>query len=369
MCRTARLAVLALSFAGTLNPSVVRAQARASLQQRQEQVLKLHVAHALSARDRLKAYEDSVRRVNDRLDSLQVGPLRLLVQPPFRARTEIAAQVAAARIDSMAGSAVAKLASTRIVVKSLRGHLDSVEVSLAGGGDFWSGQLVSDSALARWIGDRAIGQLYLSLGTAFHEWLGQSTVFRPNAIRAETWTELRLQLISSPSFVSHLCYDGDVRSCSSALGFARVSDPITQWYDADGRRRLVVGARNLYSSRVPGSLLQCEAGDDARCTEYLRLRGFRDAPINPIGRFTLTQLALDVGGRQAYERLLNSTGAPGARLAEAAGVPLDSLLSVWSTRVRTTAARAVNVTPVVAAGSLAWILLCAGLSLRSSRWR
>jgi hypothetical protein len=348
----------------------VSAQGRSTFQARQEQVLTRLVENVRVVRAQMKEIEDSVRRERGQLDSMRVGPFRLLVELPFRAQTEVAARAAGARIDSVAGSAVARLGTSRIIVKSLRGHMDSVEVSITGHADYQSG-LLNDSSLARWIGDRAITVLYFSLDKPFISWLKRDAVLTPDTVRADTWRQLRLQMVSSPSFVAHLCYDGDLRQCKIGLGLMQVADPVTQWFDAEGRRRLVSAAFNNYNqARRPPATVRCKEGDDASCVEYLRdgMWWVTD-PIEATGRFALTQLAIEIGGKQGYERLLNSTGSPAERIAAAAGVPIDSVLSVWQWRVRNTLATSVNVTPALGAASITWVLLLAGLSLRSSRWR
>jgi hypothetical protein len=87
-------------------------------------------------------------------------------------------------------------------------------------------------------------------------------------------------------------------------------------------------------------------------------------------RFTLVHLALRLGRREAYHRLLADTLASvGARLAAAAGMSEDSLVARW--RAEIIAARPVPVEMpswafVIALG---WMVFFAGCGLRSSRWR
>src|SRR5918996_1482655 len=57
-------------------------------------------------------------------------------------------------------------------------------------------------------------------------------------------------------------------------------------------------------------------------------------PASQNARETLVHLALRLGGREAYRRLLASSDAPVAdRLAEAAGVRIDSLLTRWRAEI------------------------------------
>jgi hypothetical protein len=87
-------------------------------------------------------------------------------------------------------------------------------------------------------------------------------------------------------------------------------------------------------------------------------------------RFTLVHLALRLGRREAYHRLLADPFASiGARLASAAGMSEDSLVARW--RAEIIAARPVPVEMpswafVIALG---WMVFFASCGLRSSRWR
>jgi hypothetical protein len=69
------------------------------------------------------------------------------------------------------------------------------------------------------------------------------------------------------------------------------------------------------------------------------------------------------------QRLIETNGGPRERIAAAAGVPFDSVLRAWQHNLHDTRVASDAMHPSIALASVAWIFICAGLSLRSSRWR
>ena len=113
---------------------------------------------------------------------------------------------------------------------------------------------------------------------------------------------------------------------------------------------------------------KCIDGDDAACQSLLHSASFSPLPRDI--RASLVAEALRLGGARAYERLIETGGEDiRVRLAAAAGVPFDSLVSTWQARVHDTRVPSDAMRPSIAAASLGWIVLCLGLSMRSSRWR
>jgi len=117
---------------------------------------------------------------------------------------------------------------------------------------------------------------------------------------------------------------------------------------------------------------ECVAGGDASCTTLLRSLppGALPKPLTDIARVSLVRDALRLGGRDGYRRLLRDPRAPIAdRLAQAAGVTLDSLVVGWRNAVL--AARPAPVAlPWWAIGvAVGWVTMFAGCGLSSSRWR
>jgi hypothetical protein len=84
----------------------------------------------------------------------------------------------------------------------------------------------------------------------------------------------------------------------------------------------------------------------------------------------LVREALQIGGREAYRRLVADPAAPiGARLAATAGLPLDSLVVRWRSRALAARPPRITLTWWTSAAALGWTLILGLCALRSSRWR
>jgi hypothetical protein len=114
---------------------------------------------------------------------------------------------------------------------------------------------------------------------------------------------------------------------------------------------------------------RCLDGNDEGCVIALRAAPSVHLQVAPGLRRSLAELALQMGGPGAFERLYLSRGTPAERLTQTAGAPVDSIVRLWHARVRDTRATSDAMTKEIAAMSLVWILMCGALSLRSSRWR
>lgn len=136
-------------------------------------------------------------------------------------------------------------------------------------------------------------------------------------------TGIYIELVSAGSSAAHSCYLGDIDACRDALGLG-------------------------------------EPGGDAR-----------SRPLNERARRLLVEVAIELGGEGAFDRLLAPAGDEvEARLAAAARVELDSVVSVWRARVvEGVAHRSPGVDPIAAAASLGWIAVFMFLASRRSRWR
>src|SRR2546425_9174539 len=126
--------------------------------------------------------------------------------------------------------------------------------------------------------------------------------------------------------------------CRSALALGESPDPLQQWYPSTGERRaLVLRSFAEYfgyfdHGAYKPALQQCGAGSDAACAELLRSLppGALPRPLTYDARAALVHLALRLGGRGAYHRLVATPGKPIAdRPARAAGVGGDNLLLPW----------------------------------------
>jgi len=186
------------------------------------------------------------------------------------------------------------------------------------------------------------------------------------------WRALRFELVSSPSSVAHRCYAGNLPACKVTLGLLEEADPATSWYDAATRRELVRIAFNegILERRLSAT---CLSGRDTACVTLVRSSLALTQWLNPPGtgraRRTLAQLAFSIGPPGALARLARGSDLPSDALGAIAGVPVDSLISLWQRHAHDGGVESEIATPFVALGALGWILAMGALSLRSPRWR
>jgi hypothetical protein len=353
-------------------PAFLGAQRASSPDAREQQrIVDSTVARWQRAGRALSAFDDSVARTRALTDTLRVGALRLLVEPGLRDRAQAAAQIASARLDSVAGPEARRLEADLIVVRFLKDSVrDTVVVAARARNDkefltVWGP--ANDSTLVSWIHTRALRLLTMSMDRRMTNWLGNSEV-TPDSLATGTWLGTRLDLVSSPATVARRCYDGDIAACKVALRLVDTGDPIMTWFDADGRRRYVESAAAFYNSPKQDADA-CIAGSDAACIGHMRSKLHYSDPVPPFRRATVAAIAIEIGGRSGYQRLLGATGSPTDRLEAAAGVPIDSVLRVWVAKVRDARRPGQAMSTGIAMSSLGWILVCGVLALRSSRWR
>ena len=204
-------------------------------------------------------------------------------------------------------------------------------------------------------------------------WLGAP--LRPRLERTRDFSRLYVRLVTAPSQSARRCFLGDIPSCRSVLDLDDADSPYLQWYASPAERRAVL-LRSFadYFNRpaTAATWRQCTGGKDADCVQLLRMlpHGAIPPPLGTDAHRLLAHVALRIGGRDAYGRLLaDSSVALSERLAAAAGVGLDTLLVQWRAEVLAARAAAVTVPPWGVPVALGWILLLVGCGLRSSRWR
>jgi hypothetical protein len=212
--------------------------------------------------------------------------------------------------------------------------------------------------------------------TALQNWLGGPVVpiVRPVQARAAVY----VQLVTAPSQEARSCFLGGMSDCRSALALGESPDPVQQWYPSPGERRALVLRSFVeyfgyfdHGARQPG-LQSCRTGSDSACTELLRSlpQGVLPRPLTYDARAALVHIALRLGGREAYHRLLATPDEPIAdRLAGAAGVSVDSLVLLWRSEILAARPAPVTVPPWGPWAALGWTAVFAVCALRSSRWR
>lgn len=338
---------------------------------------------ARQTRATLAAYDDSTARLTHALDTVYAGFTTIVAD---RSTVASARAIAPRIADSMettigAGAATSYLAGHVFRVRVQEGGtwrrardtVRDVIVSVIGpnGAEMrgWRGR--GDSAdIAASLYHAMTYAMYTAADPAFFAWAGYS--IPADTVTAAGWADQRLALVSATSALGRRCYEGEVSACKIALLLSPTADPVLEWHDSTSRRRLV--RRNRAMARRIDAIVdrQCQGGSDVACIALLRQfpSGTFREPAPVALRAGFLKHAVAVGGSGAVDRLL----APGAgnysvRLERASGLPIDSLVASWQTRVRHTHAPSEDLTIGIAIMALAWATGIGALSLRSSRWR
>ncbi len=181
------------------------------------------------------------------------------------------------------------------------------------------------------------------------------------------WTYRQLVMTRSSAVAD--CYHGVLTRCWDALGLDHQSEWSTSWYDADDRIAFVADRYALLEdSPQVGACVERHLDDP--CLELMSSWEHDEAiPLYTTARMTLVAHALSLGGPGSFQALAGADGAIRDRLAAAARVAPDALITSW--REAVIAARP----PVDGGGvpsrlsSFAWLLILAAISMRSTRWR
>lgn len=371
MSSVARAAAVLLLL--TASRGVAQGNEDGSLRAAQERRVDSLGAIARAALARLTAFDDSVGRLRRTLDSVDVPPFRMLVEPDLVPMAGAAARRAAGHLRERAGTTVAAVASRRLVVRTERGRDGNPDPIVIAFLDT-SGREVSQLwgradtvTLARWMTQNGFAAINAAMAPELRDWLETSLHF--DSLTATNWSFVRVALVSSPATIARRCFAGDMRSCRLSLGLDSTRDRAREWYDAPARVALVRD-REWHLGRTDDRATRaCLEGDDAACVALLNKSDVMEAPGSNSARASLAQLAVQLGGVGAIERLLLTPGGPGRRLEAASGMSLDSLVGEWHRRMQSARLPSSDISPMIIGASLAWLLVFGALSLRSSRWR
>lgn len=330
--------------------------------------------------DDFRRAEENVRRAKANvlhavpLDTIREGALFVLVERADRDLVATATARAAGMLDRAYGSAAARLAMDPIVIRRMparRADGDTAQLLAISGANGmlrpFEGETVS--AVAGQLAFTGANRLRAMMDADLHRWLGS---YRTSSGRPSTFVAAFEELATSASPLGRRCLVGDTAACVEALAMREPDDALWRWYDAPYRREFIRGKRWTFRPVAPDRYDTCIGGDDAACDAILQ-SGTRvnvEPPVKTAARHSFVALALELGGRDAFARLIDSPGRPmDERVSIAAGVPVDSLAAVWHARITSAAPHRAGFPALTAATSLAWILFFAFLSSRSTRWR
>jgi hypothetical protein len=353
----------------------------------------LTARHAI-ATARRQAFDDSVSRTRASFDTVRSGPLTVLVTRADRSVATAAARMALDSLVPLGDSLLRRLDGLRFVMRSSgpssweltrpRAIWESrperrVTLTLLDHNNIERNQIQASAfrpaALAPYMIDHARVRLAQSVPASLARWAGGmggtggTAPIRFDTTLAFEWALLRLDLVSSASFISRGCFDGRAADCRHVLGLDSSATPVQSYFDAAGRRDMVRRHGEVLRRRDYTRTEECLAGTDAACAQLLE-RGPADLSIGSVGhRVSLLQLAIQVGGPDATMRVFRGDGSVAEQLAAIAGMPVDSLTALWLTRVRNQRVASDNMAAGMAAASLGWIGLLGLLALRNKRWR
>jgi len=361
-------ALLVLAIGATLAPPRARAQDAAALRN--------HVARLTQAFLRaqaLRAQSDTAASRRRPVDSVRVGALRLVVAPSMTAVARPAADTAWFALARTFGRAADVLERTPLVVQ-VEGQPEGLLPVLAPARQVFAPAPPDPAILARGLVMQGAQVVGMQQDSALQTWM-LSTLIPPlgGGDRLDLVFE---ELVTSSRTVVRQCYEGDIDACTRALALAESRDPIRDWYDAVDRRQLVAEFNGWERAHASASYRQCvSAGADSACIAALRampdwLVANVMQPLSGGARVSAIQTAIELGGPEAYDRLLASPRRPMRdRLAAAAGVSTDSLLRVWRARILAARPESLAFRAKGAWAAVLWTVLLGFLALRSSRWR
>lgn len=327
---------------------------------------RVRVIEALAAQaDSVARRVDSTLRARRALDTVRSGALRVITDTAVARKIRPAVEGAWRILASRLGPDTTLLTRPLAVVAA-GGRPLAIPFAEEGRIDTLEHRDETESRLLY----LARSALLRRAGHTFRAWGGASLGFATDG--AHLTRIAYVDLVTTPSRSTRLCRAGDVAACAAALGLGADSDRVRSWYSADDLRVVLGRGRYVPSGRTSRALAQCEAGDDARCFALAAARGpGLPAPLGASARASLVVLALNQGGRGAFNRLVADSTAPlTARLASTAGMPFPALVELWRSRVLAAAPPGTTGATAGAQWTAAgWVVILLALGMRSSRWR
>lgn len=323
---------------------------------------------------------ERARRVTARSVPVERGHLRLLVDSAISDVVAASIDSAARNIEQTFGTSALQLREHPIVIRTravvrggettqvigLRGPTREQTVSLD------DARTMNEQLVAALGGPVVVSTLHASLDDTLRSWF-QTPLTATGASPAPA-PRIHTELVTASTPLSRRCLAGEVAGCRQLLGLSPTVDILVEGHTAVDRRRLVVARRELRAPATAAEYDRCvREDDDAACIARLRESLIELSPWSGSSatvRHSFSRFVLARGGEGAYPRLRDSRGLPlDERFAAAGGMPADSLVSLWHARVVSTRPTPSSVPPATAAATLAWVLACGALALRSSRWR
>ncbi len=329
----------------------------------------LREQRAVQARQDAAALARAAARVRGLLDTISVGPLRIVTpRGQERAARELFADAWGGYEPQVHDSpALAHTLFTfQWALKSetipARGDVERVRMPL------WETRGSVEDAIGQAVGTALAADL--STTRTGRTWL--NVPVRPVADPADVYRALA----ATPAKVNRSCLEGDADACAQALGLEVKPGSWRSWFTPQERRDQVRAEFSPFAGPYHALRTACVDGSDGACDELLGVaysRSWRTqtpGTLPDYGRQSLLWFALQRGGAGAWARLLKDPEAPPEQaLAAASGLGVNQLVAAWRGWVLE---QRPDVAAGLSGGMLAtglWILLFAALGMRSTRWR
>ena len=315
---------------------------------------------ATAARDRADARE-AFRSVAS-VDTLQVGPLRILT-PPDEHR--VAEGFFRDVWESDYAAFVASSPSLERTSFTFQWTEDPGHIPVGGA--------VRTVALPAWRPASAVrAAVEAAISTALAEDLpvavaawGGGEVRDWSRVAGDVFREVTIV----PSRSNRACLEGDIGACWTSLGLDLDDTPLDEWYTPEERRARVGAMGTLPDAR--STWLACvRQGSTPACDAYLARWPLPRPIADPAGRRAMLWIALRAGGTGAWARLRADTSATtGEALSNASGLTSQELATRWRAWLIDGAPRSRAVLDPNLLIYLMWIVVLAAFATRSTRWR
>lgn len=357
-------------LAGLLAPAALAGQTAEELVQRLDSLRPLlEQARHDAERAELEAKLRAQAQLGIRLDTLQVGPLRIVTPEEQAPAARRAFEEAWETVAPFAGDATHVL-DDGIWLFQHAPRFERIRLPLTP-----DDVKVHDLRVRSWrpwerVVRNVEGSLWRRLASAVPGDVGVVIRGGPWQPKGDEFLEIAYRgLVTAAGRPSRACVRGDLAACWTAVGADGVAERWDEWYGPAERRRVVL--ESSPSGSAQGSRHRaCAEGSQAACDLFLEESGPPEVPVRGMARAGLVGYALDLGGEGSYGRLLEAAGA-GLReaVSAASGLDADEVMRRWRARV-------LEHRPATGAdlgrsrwSTLVWIVVLGTLAMGSTRWR
>lgn len=306
----------------------------------------------LDSARRLAARSDSVTAQSSATDTVRAGRLRIATSAALRPAVEAAAAEAWESLSARFGAAIPAA--------------DALPVMQFGGPESVLPRAMDRRELARGLEGPVAQAIWRRQDSRIVTWLNGG--FPTGAATEDDLVSINDQLARIPARQNIPCLRRHASACAGTLGLRMGADTLAEWYAPNAWPRLAELLDASLTGREAWLRDRCAAAGDLEACRTVLTPSRVLRPVGPAGRQLLMALALDAGGAGAFERLSADTMATvEQRLADAAGVPIDTLLSRWADVVASETPGSAAPDPAEALLALAWCLAVLWMAIRGSR--